>query len=154
MTRKQNLTLPYPAAELVPHQKPMLLVNMVIQIAAENDPESHSIIEANAPETGIFIDNQQIFQEYLIELMAQSIAAADGFKSSQYKPKPNKPNKGFLAGIDDFTLHSTPVPGAKLQIKLKKTFTFGPIFIFAGSIHAGEQIIATGQVKIWKDESQ
>jgi predicted hotdog family 3-hydroxylacyl-ACP dehydratase len=154
MSLKQKSTLPCPAAHLVPHDKPMLLVDMVIQIADDGDPESFSIVEATTPDTGIFLNNNLVLHEYLIELMAQSIAAVDGFKSTQNPAKPAKPAKGFLAGIDDFMCHSAPAPGTRLQIKLKKNFSFGSFFIFAGSITAENEILATGLIKIWKEDSQ
>ena len=152
MSMEQKTSLPYPAADLVPHEKPMLLVDMVLQIADDDDPQSCSIVEASAPEGGVFVADGQVLHEYLIELMAQSIAAVDGFKSKPDNKQPAKPAKGFLAGIDAFTCTNTPTPGSKLQVRLKKTFAFGSVFIFEGSVHEENEILATGQLKIWKED--
>ncbi len=152
MTIKQIRTLPCPAAGLIPHEDPMLLVNTVLQIADDNDPESYSLTDAITPQNGVFLYNKKVSIEYLIELMAQSIAAVDGFKSHPDKDEQKKPSKGFLAGIDDFTLNNTPTPGTKLLVKLKKTLSFGSIFIFEGSIYELDEILATGVLKIWKED--
>lgn len=141
-------TLPCDAGMLIPHQSPMLLVSRLIQKADDNVEESVSIIEAEVPFSGPFIDNGRLLQEYYIEVLAQAIAASDGFPQEEGK----KPATGLLTGIDNFSWTGNAEPGECLRITVRKTFEFGSAFIIEGFIHGDSGKIAEGQLKIWKLE--
>lgn len=141
-------TLPCDAGPLIPHQPPMLLVNSLIEKADDSIEGSVSIIEAVVPQTGPFINNGHLLPEYYIEVMAQAIAASDGFPPEEKK----KPATGLLTGIDSFSWTGTGAPGELIRITVCKTFEFGAAFIISGSISNESGQIAEGQLKIWKLE--
>jgi predicted hotdog family 3-hydroxylacyl-ACP dehydratase len=141
--------LPRSAGELVPHQAPMLLVDCLLSIADDNDAESVSVVEARVPEEGIFLDRGRVLPEYLIELTAQAIAAVDGFDSAS----DSGPDKGFLVGIDEFVILDQPFPGEAVRIELKKTFSFGQVFIFDGVVRSQRGELSRGQLRTWREKS-
>ncbi len=141
-------TLPCDAGPLIPHQPPMLLVSRLIEKADDSIEGSESIIEAIVPRTGPFIDNGHLLPEYYVEVMAQAIAASDGFPREEGK----KPATGLLTGIDTFSWTASAKPGDLIRITVCKTFEFGAAFIISGSISDKSGQLAQGQLKIWKVE--
>ena len=141
-------TLPCDAGPLVPHQPPMLLVSRLIKKADDSVEGSESIIEAVVPHTGPFLKNGSLLPEYYIEVLAQAVAASDGFPREEGK----KPATGLLAGIDEFSWTSRAKPGDLIRITVHKTFEFGAAFILSGFISNDCGQIAKGQLKIWKIE--
>ena len=141
-------TLPCDAGPLIPHQPPMLLVNRLIEKADDSIEGSESIIEAVVPHTGPFLKNGRLLPEYYIEVLAQAVAASDGFPYEEGK----KPATGLLAGIDEFSWTSKAKPGDLIRITVRKTFEFGAAFILSGFISNESGQIAKGQLKIWKIE--
>lgn len=141
-------TLPCDAARLIPHEPPMLLVRTLLEKADNEVEDCVSIIEAEIPEHGPFVCNGRLLPEYFIEVMAQAIAASDGFPQEKGK----KPNTGLLTGIDGFKWTGSAEQGERIRIKVCKTFEFGSAFIFSGIIEGTSGTIAEGQLKIWKLE--
>ena len=147
MTQHYN-TLPCDAGVLIPHEPPMLLVSKLIKIEDESVEGDVSIIEAEAPETGPFVSNGAILPEYYIEVMAQAIAAKDGFPMDEGKT----PATGLLTGIEDFSWQTAAKCGEIIRIQVRKTFEFGSAFIIEGTIQGISGEIARGKLKIWKLE--
>lgn len=139
-------SLPCDAAQLIPHEPPMLLVKRLIEKDDDAEGGSTSIVEAEVPLSGPFICKGQLMPEYYIEVIAQAIAASDGYPQLEEK----KPTTGLLTGIDGFSWPADAKPGEIIHITLRKTFEFGSAFIFTGSITSGSKQIAEGQLKIWK----
>ena len=143
--------LPHDADSLVPHEPPMLLVDRVVRVAPDDDPEAWSIVEAEVPEDGIFVTDGRVLPEYLIELTAQAIAAVDGYENLRLKLTPVV---GFLVGVQDFVWLTEPRPSQPLRIELNKSFSFGAMMIFKVVVYATDTTICRGEIKIWKEESR
>ena len=141
-------TLPCDARPLVPHQPPMRLVSRLLKKADDSLEGSESIIEAVVPHSGPFLKNGRLLPEYYIEVLAQAVAASDGFPREEGK----KPATGLLAGIDEFSWTSRAKPGDLIRITVHKTFEFGAAFILSGFISNDSGQIAKGKLKIWKIE--
>ena len=96
-------TLPCDAGPLIPHQTPMLLVNRLIKKADDSVEGSESIIEAIVPHTGPFLKDGRLLPEYYIEVLAQAVAASDGFPYEEGK----KPviSTIFFHSISNITLN-------------------------------------------------
>ncbi len=142
--------LPCDAGALIPHEPPMVLLNRLIRKADEDIDGDTSFLDAIVPDAGPFVDSGVVLPEYFVELMAQAVAAVDG-----YPPKKGKaPAKGFLAGIDSFSWSGSARPGDLLKISLQKTFSFGSAFIFTGTVTGPAGELGRGQLKIWKVEEE
>lgn len=141
-------SLPCDAGRLIPHQPPMLLVSKLVEKADDAIENSMSIAEAVTPVDGPFVEKGELLQEYYIEVMAQAIAASDGYPIVEGK----KPATGLLTGINGFSWHGSAEPGEPITIHIRKTFEFGAAFIFAGVITGASGKIAEGELKIWKVE--
>ncbi|MCL7487567.1 MAG: hypothetical protein M8357_05260 [Desulfobulbaceae bacterium] len=136
------------AGRLVPHKPPMLLVSRLIEKVDNSIEDNISIVEAEVPGGGPFVLNGALLPEYYIEVMAQAIAASDGYPKVEGK----KPATGLLTGIEEFSWIGNARPGERIRITLRKVFEFGAAFIFSGSIRGDSGQIAAGRLKIWKVE--
>lgn len=141
-------SLPCDAGRLIPHEPPMLLVQTLVEKKEDGVEGSVSVVEAEIPRSGPFVCDGRLLPEYYIEVMAQAIAASDGYPQVEGK----HPATGLLTGIDGFSWTGKAQPGDLIRITLCKTFEFGSAFIFSGSIQCGDEQIAEGQLKIWRVE--
>lgn len=135
--------LPMNAADLMPHQPPMLLVERLLE---KSDKKAKA--EAVAPDGGMMIDAAgRIIPEYFIELMAQAMAAAQGYECLEEK----KENLGgFMASIDAFIWYGGARPGERLLVDLEKILEFDAITCFEGRITQDGRLIAEGGIKVWE----
>lgn len=140
--------LPCPAIQLVPQRPPMLLVERLVKRDRQGN---HSIVEASVPAEGIFITGKnQVIPEYLVELVAQAMAAVNGY---DLLTDGEEIGRGFLVGIEDFNWLGSVGPGERLRVDIEKTFAFGPVTIMAGKVtnEVGE-VLATGRIKAWEEK--
>jgi len=138
-------SLPLPARLLVPHRPPMLIIHQLLE---RNDDTT--LVEAIVPTEGIFLDPQGgLLPEYFVELIAQSIAAINGFDA---RKESRPPLIGYLVGIDNFSWIDKALPGETLQISLKKTFEFQAVTIMEGRIIGPNGLVACGELKVWEEK--
>lgn len=139
--------LPCQAIDLVPQRAPMLLVD---QLVSRERQANFALIAASVPTTGIFIEHDQVLPEYFIELVAQAMAAVNGY-DGRVDGAPS--GRGFLVGIDDFNWHGIAKPGERLLIELQKNFEFGPVTVMAGQVlNETGDILAGGEIKVWEEK--
>ena len=122
----------------------MLLVSSLVK-----REETVGIIEATVPESGPMINDGAVLDEYLVEIVAQSMAVIDGY-DAMCAGKP--PSGGLLVGLKRFSILSVPYPGQKLDIMLRKLIEFGPMTVMEGTVTAGSTILASGELKVWTPE--
>ena len=108
---------PLPAIEtLIPHRGPMRLVEQVIEIGGDT-----IVAAALVPVAGPFVPDDGDPPGYLvIEMMAQSISAWDGWQRRQ---QGGAPEIGFLLGTRRFRCdRPTLAPGTRLRIAARLVF--------------------------------
>jgi 3-hydroxyacyl-[acyl-carrier-protein] dehydratase len=137
--------LPCPAEKFVPHRPPMLLVTRLLERQHGN-----ALIEAMVPGKGIWLDPQsRVLPEYYIELVAQAMAAVNGYDAVRAG---KAPGSGMLVGIDDYRLVEQAVPGETVWIDVEKTFEFGAVKIIRGAVRNARSTIADVELKVWEGE--
>jgi len=107
-------------------------------------------VSATVPATGPMVRGGTVLHEYLIEILAQSMAVIDGY-DSLVEGKP--PSGGFLVGLKHFRWYSQPVPGQALTVTLSKLFEFGPMTVMEGHVDAMGTLVAEGELKVWIPQS-
>lgn len=140
------LALPCPAACLVPHRPPMLLVESLL--ARDGNRAS---ARAVLPAAGIGATDGRLLPEYLVELVAQTAAMASGYEALALgRPA----SGGMLAGIDGFTFAGRAAAGSVVRIETEEQFAFGAIRLIHGEVFAGPELLASGDIKVWEDVGQ
>ena len=144
--KNKDYTLPIGMELLIPHRPPMLLADELIEREGDN-----AKARAVMPESGIFYEDNSSFPEFFIEIVAQTVAAAQGYDALV---DGESVNGGMLVGIDSFTFHKICAAGTVLTISTELTFTFGAIKIIHGEIFAGETLLAEGHIKVWENPGE
>ncbi len=141
----KDFQLPCPAEKLVPHRPPMLFIDSLLERFGDRATAS-----AVVPEDGICVDPAQgLLPEFLIEVIAQTMAAANGYDALC---DGKKNHDGFLVGIDEFAFEATPATGRTIRIEIEKTFEFGAVKIIRGQVFEGDMLLASGTLKVWENE--
>lgn len=141
----KNIKLPCPAGDLIIHTPPMLLIDKLV----EREGDRATAIASILPNDICFDEKSGVLPEFFIEIMAQTIAAANGFDCLL---KNTQPKDGFIVGLDKFVLKHVPAIDSSFLIKVEKTMEFGPVKVMQGEVFADGSSIATGEIKVWEQE--
>ncbi len=148
MNQKQTQTiiLPCQAEQLLPHRPPMMLIDSLLQ----RDKDKAVASAVLAPDNIFLSKERGLLNEYFIELVAQTMAAANGYDALL----DNGPVKdGFLVGIETFFLHEEPKEKDLFRVVAVKEMEFGQMQVIAGSVFADSTCIATVKLKLWEEKS-
>ncbi|MBN2492568.1 MAG: SPASM domain-containing protein [Planctomycetes bacterium] len=135
--------LPCGVAGVVPHQKPMRLVETLVSIGERN-----AVVELVVPEDGPFIAASGVLERAAYpEIVAQAAAAWNGFKSRRHDGLP----RGYLLGIKRFRFDGAARAGDRLVVSLFKVARFGDFGIMEGKVSKGTHVLARGEIKVWHE---
>ena len=140
--------LPCAAEMLVQQRPPMLLIDRLICRDRQVDT---ALVEAFVPADGVFVDpDGELLPEYFIELVAQSMAAVNGYDC---RLDGLSSGRGFLVGVDDFCWHGGVVAGETMKVEMAKIFEFGPVTVMSGRvINKDGEVLAAGEIKAWEEK--
>ena len=134
-------SLPVSVDGLVPHQKPMLLVDRLLEVGEE------TLVEAEVGEDMPFVDATGRLDEVaFLEIIAQSVAAHSGFRHFGNGGK----EEGFLIGAKGLTIHSQAHAGDRLRVALTKVTEYGDLAVIRGKVSNNGTLLAEGEVKVWR----
>lgn len=148
MAQKQTqmITLPCPAEQLLPHRPPMLLIDNLLQ----RDKDT-AVASAVLTQDNIFFSKEcGLLNEYFIELVAQTMAAANGFDALL----DNSPVKdGFIVGIENFSFQQEPKEQDTFRVVAVKDMEFGQMQVIDGEVFANSTCIASVRLKLWEEKT-
>ena len=132
----------------MPKRAPMLLVDKLLRRDRDVD---FAVVEAVVPHQGVFVDPKHgLLPEYYIELVAQSMAAVNGY---DVLVDGGETRNGFLVGVDQFSWHDGAKPGEVLRVEMEKDFEFGPVTVMSGRvIDPRGKLLAGGAIKAWEEK--
>ena len=128
--------------DLIPQRAPMIFVDAFDGI---DDAEvSHTRLTVRADQ--LFVENGRLTECGLIEHMAQSAAARDGWscrKAGREVPV------GFIGAVSHFTAFRLPPAGAHLATSLRIVQQVGPVSLAEATVETAEGPVAEGRLKIF-----
>jgi radical SAM protein with 4Fe4S-binding SPASM domain len=135
--------LPFPADAIIPQRKPMRIIDQLVEVGDRSGEVSVTVSE-EMPFVGAdgIIDGIAYF-----EMMAQSVAAMNGFKRLG---RSRSPLEGFLVGANDLEVLELARVGETLNIHLYKETRFGQFGVLRGVVSRDGAVLARGEVKIWQ----
>lgn len=140
--------IPVSASVLVPHAAPMLMITRLVEIG-----ERSATVEMDLAGDNIFLGEDGLLSgSAYVELVAQAIAAQNGFRSMGGERNGSK--EGLLIGVKDFVVQGEARAGDCLRIHVKKVGTFGDFCMIKGEVFNGELSVAFGEIKIWQKDSE
>ena len=134
--------LPAPAAGLIPHRRPVRLIEQVLEVHAQGGRAGALIRE------GTLFANPDgaLDRTAYLELMAQTFAALKGWRDRQHG---QSPQVGYLVGATGVECFGTARIGNNLITTIQETGTFGAFKILQGHVYRQDQLLARGQLKLW-----
>lgn len=134
--------LPVAAEELIPHRRPMRLVDQLLEVTGKNA----SVVALVRHDSPLVDASGQLEMVAFAELIAQSYAALKGYLD-RMEDKP--PRRGFLVGIKNLVCRKTVRVGDSLRIEIRTLAELGDFAVAEGEVWAEEEQVACGEIKIW-----
>jgi predicted hotdog family 3-hydroxylacyl-ACP dehydratase len=129
--------------ELIPHRAPMRWIDALTECT---DSTARATAHFNADH---FATASRVVAEVaLIECMAQTVAAAQGYRAQTRGDSP-RTSGGMLAAVSNFQIHSSPLTEKLLTIEVREVKRFGPMLLVAGEISCQGKRIASGDLTLY-----
>jgi predicted hotdog family 3-hydroxylacyl-ACP dehydratase len=125
----------------------MLLIDRLLEIQ-----ERASLSEMIVRPDMLFVGSDGKLDEASYpEIMSQALAAHEGFrKIGSHNPQ----KEGFLLGIKNLAISGSARVGDTLRISVFKVAKYGDFGILRGEVRNGDALIASGELKVWQDNSK
>ncbi|MDA3915356.1 MAG: hypothetical protein PF690_00080 [Deltaproteobacteria bacterium] len=133
--------------QIIPHRCPMLMIDSYSRIDNNN-----ALSEKKFQEGDYGCENGVVIDSILIECVAQTVAAHYGYQSLIKKDK--NPGIGMLVSVDTFNFYCQVMETSKIDIFISKTDKIGAFKLFKGEIRLRNQIVATGNIKVFNPEEK
>ncbi len=135
------ISLPILTEKLVPHKKPMLIVDRLLEV------KEKTVVEVDISEDMVLVNEEgEVDEVAFIEMVAQAMAAHDGFKNAGK----SRATEGFLVGINNFKIYGRARLEDNLRIKIRKVFEFNSeLAVIAGEVFKNGDMLAEGEIKVW-----
>jgi radical SAM protein with 4Fe4S-binding SPASM domain len=142
--RQQEIDfLPVPAAPLVPHKPPALMIDSLLSYG-----ERRGVVESTITADCLWLNEDDILESSaLVEFASQSVAAIDSFIHR------NRVRRGMLVGISNFRFYGEAAVGDTITINIYKDSQIGDIGIVDAKIFNNDRLIAEGTLKVWQDSA-
>ena len=133
--------LPAAADAFVPHAAPMRVVDRLLSVG-----ERVADVEATIPPGHLLARaDGTVDPAAYVEIIAQSAAAMNGFRASRNCAAP----EGYLIGAQEIAVLGEARAGEPLRVHVFKSAKLGEFGVVEGSVFRGEELLATGSIKVW-----
>lgn len=141
---KHAIQLPCSAGRFVPHEPPMLLIDKLIS-KTKNKAMASAVLEPGCIFKGT---HHKILPEYFIEIIAQTMAAANGF-DAQCNHAPVK--NGYITEVSAFNLQEMQDDYYEFAIIVEEVMALGSMKLMKGEVSADNILLASAELKIYED---
>lgn len=140
--------LPMAAEMLVPHRRPFLLVDRLIEFSGVS-----GVVESYISMDNLFVTEDGHLKEIaMVEILAQSAAAVKGYSDLQ---QGKEISMGFLVDIRGFNFMKRCNKGDTIQTRIEIAKSFSGFSLINGSLVCSGNEIASGSIKLCvPDDSQ
>ena len=143
----REMKLPLPVEMLIPHQKPMCLVDRLLEFKDQS-----GTVEARVLPGQVLVDDDGRLETLAVaEMIAQAYAAVKGY-DDRLAGRPVK--QGFLVGIRKIQFHQAVFAGDHLRIHVITVGSIAGFAVVEGVVTRKNDIIAEGQIKLWVNEDE
>ena len=147
VNEKRFLQFPYPAGHFVPHEPPMLLIDKLLSRDGEKTTAS-AVLESGSI---FYAEKNAMMPEYFIEIIAQTMAAANGLEAHITK-SPIK--NGFITEVSDFRMHNLAGGNSEFVVTVEEVMALGSMKLMKGEVFAAETSVASAELKIYEDDQE
>ena len=94
------------------------------------------------------VENGAVLETALVECVAQTVAAALGWRA-QASGKTGAANNGLLLAVTNFQIELRPAFGKLLRIEISERKRLGPMLMISGVISCEGKTIASGDLTLY-----
>ncbi|MDR2945540.1 MAG: hypothetical protein LBV79_02170 [Candidatus Adiutrix sp.] len=138
-----TVVLPMNIEGLIPHRPPMLLVDRLVELSAD-EAVSETVF---GPGSLVVREDGRVEEAALFEMMAQTFAAF----AAAGREGPG-PAAGFLVGLKRLTVHSPARIGSPVLVRVKIISRVEDFSVVEGEARQGGQLLAAGQITVFVPE--
>jgi predicted hotdog family 3-hydroxylacyl-ACP dehydratase len=139
---KNDLTLPLPAEEFIPHRPPMRLVERLLSYG-----DAAGEVEAILSADSVLVNTDGTLDAVaLVELLAQGYAVVKGYDD---RLQGKAVSEGYLVGVKKMRITGCAHAGERLLIRIRTVGSFEGFAVVEGEIAGASGIIASGTLKLW-----
>jgi predicted hotdog family 3-hydroxylacyl-ACP dehydratase len=135
-------TLPLPVEALIPHRKPLCMIDRLIDVKDQG-----GTAEAEVTSDNVMVDEAgQLDPFAAAEMIAQTYAAVKGY-DVRLSGRPVK--QGFLVGIRKIEFLKLVFVGDLLRINVDTVGAISGFAVVKGQVTRNQEVIAEGEIKLW-----
>ena len=138
----EAISFPIAAERLIPHRRPMQMVDALLAFDGETGTVGVRVAEGNP----LLEEDGSLAEVALMELLAQSYAAVQGYADSLAGAETRQ---GFLVGVRKAVFHARPQLGDELRVRVRATARFEGFAVVEGDVRRGGELLAEGNIKLW-----
>jgi len=139
--------LPVDAEELIPHRKPMCMVDRLIEFKGLGG----SVETVVSSESVLVDDTGQLDPLAVAEMIAQAYAAVKGY-ADRISGKSGQ--QGFLVGIRKIWFPAKVFAGQHLRINVHTVGAISGFAVVEGEVTRDHEVVAQGELKLWIQEDR
>lgn len=139
--------LPVSADRIIPQKNPMRVVSKLVEVK-ERYAEVEATVEPESPFAG---EDGRLDEVVFLEMMAQAAAAMNAF---EYYDTGHSPHKGALLGGKNIKITGKARVGTPLVIRVTKKAKLGNFGVVNAVVLSGENVIASGDIKVFREDPQ
>jgi len=128
-------------SDLIPQRKPIMMVDKLCSASDEGATTLLSVRDDN-----MFLDREKMCEAGIIEHMAQSASAMEGYK---YKSQGKEAPVGFIGEVKKFTLNFMPKIGDTISTEIRVVSEAMGITLINAQSSVNGEVAATCQMKIF-----
>jgi len=134
--------LPAPAAGLLPHRRPVRLIEQILAVDGRSGRA-----EARIRKNPLFAaPGGRLDAAAHLELIAQTFAAVKGWRE---RTLGIPPQTGYLVGADGLLVRGAPQIGDLVTVTMEETERIGSLVVVQGRSYRGDRLLARGSLKLW-----
>jgi predicted hotdog family 3-hydroxylacyl-ACP dehydratase len=128
-------------SDLIPQREPIMMVDKLCSASDEGATTLLSVRDDN-----MFLDGEKMCEAGIIEHMAQSASAMEGYK---YKSQGKEAPVGFIGEVKKFTLNFMPKIGDTISTEIRVVSEAMGITLINAQSSVDGEVAATCQMKIF-----
>ena len=128
---------------LIPHRAPMRWIDALTECS-----ETTAVATATFSAAHFAVANGAVLEAALVECVAQTVAAALGWRAHA-AGKTGAVNNGMLVAVTNFRVESRPEVGSVLRIEISERKRLGPMLMISGIISCGGTPVSSGELTLY-----
>jgi 3-hydroxyacyl-[acyl-carrier-protein] dehydratase len=139
---KKNIALPVDAELLVPHRRPVCMIDRLVEFK-----DKTGVVESLVRSGNLLVDEDGVLDNIAyMELIAQAYAAFKGYYDMLHG---ETVKKGFLVIVKHMECKKEAFLGDLLRINVSTVSEIGGFAVAEGTVTRGDEVLASGGLTLW-----